>query len=231
MRILIVEDDDTTAQFVRRSLREAGHDAWVASDGEAGLRQARSAAPDVIVLDRTLPGLDGMDVLRALRETETGRPTPVLFLTALGSLDERVEGLLAGGDDYLTKPFHAVELLARVTALARRPARDDAPCLRVADLEVDLLNRQVNRAGHQIHLKPKEFALLVELLRHKGEVLTKTMLLERVWRYHFDPGTTVVETHVSRLRAAVDKPFALALIQTVKPRDALSDTGYVIRAP
>ena len=179
---------------------------------------------DVLVVDRLLPGLDGLSVVRALRAA--GVPVPVLFLTALGGIDDRVAGLEAGGDDYLVKPFAFAELMARIQALARRPPVQEVPLvLRVADLELDMLRRQARRGGTTIDLLPKEFTLLEVLMRNAGRVVTRTMLLERVWDFHFDPKTSVVETHISRLRAKIDKPFDIALLHTVK------NAGYMLHAP
>ena len=224
MDILLAEDDNKAADFVRRTLLDAGHAVRHATNGEAALRMGLEVAPDVAVLDRTMPRLDGIDVLRRWREA--GVSSPVLMLTALGGVDDRVEGLLAGADDYLPKPFHAAELVARVAALGRRRAGGEEPlALRVHDLELDVVGRRVVRAGREIALKPKEYAVLEMLVRHAGRAVTKTMLLEKVWHFHFDPGTTVVETHVSRLRAAVDKPFDADLIHTLRHE------GYAIRAP
>lgn len=224
MRILLIEDDSSAAEYVARGLTEHGHVCDVLADGTAGLFQATRATYDVLVVDRMIPGLDGLTLVRALRAA--GRPTPVLFLTALGGIDDRVEGLEAGGDDYLTKPFAFAELLARVNALARRPPVQEVKTVqRVADLELDLLRRQAQRAGRSFVMLPKEFTLLEVLIRHEGRVVTRTMLLERVWDFHFDPETSVVETHITRLRAKIDKPFGVALLHTVK------SMGYSIHAP
>ncbi len=224
MRILIIEDDTTTAAYASRGLAEAGHVCDLLADGSDGLFQATRESYDVIVVDRMLPGLDGLSMVRAIRAA--GVKTPVLFLTALGGIDDRVEGLEAGGDDYLTKPFAFAELLARLNALARRPpVQPVKTVLIVADLELDLMRRIARRAGQTIDLLPKEFTLLEVLMRNEGRVVTRTMLLERVWDFHFDPKTSVVETHISRLRAKIDKPFAVALLHTVK------SAGYSIHAP
>ena len=220
----MIEDDTAAAEYVARGLSENGHVCDLLSDGADGLFQATRESYDVLVVDRMIPGLDGLSLVRALRAA--GRKTPVLFLTALGGIDDRVEGLEAGGDDYLTKPFAFAELLARVNALARRPAIQEVKtCLRVADLELDLMRRLATRAGQTIDILPKEFTLLEVLMRNEGRVVTRTMLLERVWDFHFDPKTSVVETHISRLRAKIDKPFAVALLHTVK------SAGYTIHAP
>ena len=224
MRILLIEDDAPAADYVAKGFAESGHVCDVLADGTDALFQATRESYDVLVVDRMIPGLDGLSVVRALRAA--GRKTPVLFLTALGGIDDRVKGLDAGGDDYLTKPFAFAELLARVNALARRPVLQEVQTLlRVADLELDLLRRQASRAGQTIELLPKEFTLLEVLMRNEGRVVTRTMLLERVWDFHFDPKTSVVETHISRLRAKIDKPFAVALLNTVK------NMGYSIHAP
>jgi two-component system OmpR family response regulator len=192
-----------------------GHVVDHLSDGEQGMVQAVSEPYDVVIVDRMLPGLDGLSIVKAMRAAE--RRMPVLFLTALGGVDDRVDGLESGGDDYLVKPFAFSELLARVNALARRPhMKEEDTRLRVADLEMDLIARKVTRGGEEILLQPREFRLLEVLMRNKGRVLTRTMLLERVWSFHFDPKTSVVETHISRLRNKVDKQFDKELIHTVR---------------
>ena len=228
MRILLIEDDPETSRFIRKGLEEAGHVLDLAGDGRQGLLVALDAEHDAVVVDRMLPGLDGLSIVRSLRAA--GRTTPVLVLSALGEVDDRVEGLRAGGDDYLVKPFALAELSARLEALARRrdaAAGSAAPATRliVADLEMDLLARSVKRAGRAIELKPREFRLLEHLMRHAGQVVTRTMLLEAVWDYHFDPQTNVIDVHVSRLRRKVDRDFGAPLIHTVR------GAGYVIRAP
>ncbi len=224
MRLLLIEDDASVSAYVARGLTEAGHICDMLNDGQDGLFQATRETYDVVVVDRMLPGLDGLSLVRALRAA--GGRTPVLFLTALGGIDDRVEGLEAGGDDYLTKPFAFSELMARVNALARRPpVQQVQTVLRVADLELDMMRRQARRGGQVIDLLPKEFTLLEVLMRNAGRVVTRTMLLERVWDFHFDPQTSVVETHISRLRAKIDKPFEIALLQTVK------NAGYMLHAP
>jgi two-component system OmpR family response regulator len=224
MRILVVEDDKDVAAFVVKGLREAGHTVEHSDNGRDGLFMAAGENFDAIILDRMLPGgIDGLRLLETLRSQNNN--VPVLFLSALGQVDDRVKGLKAGGDDYLTKPFAFSELLARVEALARR-SKGDAPItkLTVGDLEMDLLSRSVRRAGHKIDLQPREFRLLEFLMRHAGQVVTRTMLLEGVWDYHFDPQTNVIDVHVSRLRQKVDKPFATALIHTVR------NAGYMLKA-
>ena len=216
MRILVVEDDANVSAFVAKGLREAGHVVDLADNGKDGLFLATTESYDALVLDRMLPQLDGLAVLRTLRGS--GDATPVLLLSALGEVDDRVQGLRAGGDDYLTKPFAFVELLARIEALARRPRAGAAPeaLLRVADLELDLLARTARRGGHAIELQPREFRLLEYLMRHAGQVVTRTMLLEAVWDYHFDPQTNVIDVHVSRLRAKLDRGHARPLSHTVR---------------
>ena len=223
MKILVIEDDPTTGSYVAEGLRQEGHSTDLLDDGRDGLIRAQTCAYDVIVLDRMLPGLDGIGVIQTLRAT--GNATPVLFLTALDGVDDRINGLNAGGDDYLVKPFAFGELSARIAALARRPkVQAEMVTLTARDLEIDLLTRRVTRGGVEIDLLPREFSLLEHLLRRKGRVQTRTMLLEQVWDLRFDPQTNVVETHVSRLRAKVDKPFDADLIETVR------GAGYRIRA-
>jgi two-component system OmpR family response regulator len=224
MKLLIVEDDKEGAAYLGKALKEAGHAVDLASDGREGLLLAASEPYDVIVLDRMLPSVDGLGILRTIRAA--GVKTPVLLLTALGGIDDRVEGLEAGGDDYLVKPFAIAELLARINALARRPPPQDVQTsLQVADLKLDLLKRQVTRAGQRVELQPKEFQLLEYLMRHAGRVVTRTMLLETVWDFHFDPKTNIVETHISRLRAKLDRGHARELIHTVR------GAGYCLREP
>jgi two-component system, OmpR family, response regulator len=216
MRILVIEDDANVAGFVAKGLREAGHAVDLADNGKDGLFLATTEPYDALVLDRMLPQVDGLTVLRTLRAS--GNAVPVLLLSALGDVDDRVQGLRAGGDDYLTKPFAFVELLARIEVLARRPRAGAAAetALRVADLELDLLARSVRRGGQPIELQPREFRLLEYLMRHAGQVVTRTMLLEAVWDYHFDPQTNVIDVHVSRLRAKLDKGHPRPLIHTVR---------------
>ena len=224
MRVLIIEDDVETAAYVVDGLRRSGHVADQASDGRDGLMTAAGGDYDVIVVDRMLPGVDGLAIVKTIRSA--GIKSAVLFLTARGGIDDRVEGLEAGGDDYLTKPFAFSELLARLNALARRPPF--APIetvLRVADLEMDLIAHRVKRNGTDIDLQPREFRLLEYLMRNAGRVVTRTMLLERVWEFHFDPKTKIVETHISRLRAKVGSGGQQQLIHTIR------GVGYVIRSP
>lgn len=215
MRILVVEDDSETSTYIANGFGEEGHVVETLMDGRDGLTQAMGETYDILVIDRMLPGLDGLSLVRALRAV--GNKVPVIFLTSLGGVDDRVDGLNVGGDDYLVKPFAFSELLARVNALARRPHLKDAETvLRVGDLEMDLIARTVIRAGDSIELQPREFRLLEVLMRNKGRVLTRTMLLERVWSFHFEPRTSVVETHISRLRTKIDRPYASELIHTVR---------------
>ena len=223
MRILVVEDDPRTSDYVRQGLIEAGHIVDVLDDGRDALAHGSRASFDVIIIDRLLPGLDGLLVVKALRAA--GNTTPVIFLTAVNGVDDRVEGLESGGDDYLVKPFAFSELLARVHALGRRPpAQVEKTVLHVGNLELDLVRRTCRRGDTPIDLLPREFALLEYLMRNEGRVLTRTMLLERVWDFHFDPQTSVVETHMSRLRAKIDKPFAEPLLHTIR------HTGYSLHA-
>ena len=223
MKILMVEDDSETANYVLQGLHEAGHNVAVAPDGRDGLFRAAGEDWDLLIVDRMLPGLDGLGMVRTLRGA--GVSTPVLFLTTLGGIDDRVDGLNAGADDYLVKPFAFSELAARVAALGRRPRRA-APetTLKVADLEMDLLARAVRRGAEDVDLQPREFRLLEYLMRHADQVVTRTMLLENVWDFHFDPHTNVVETHISRLRSKIDKGRASPLIHTVR------GAGYCLRA-
>jgi two-component system OmpR family response regulator len=215
MKILVIEDDRDAAGFLRKGLSESGHTVDLAHDGEDGLHLASTGHYDALIVDRMLPLRDGLSVIETLRAA--GDRTPTLVLSALGEVDDRVAGLTAGGDDYLVKPYAFAELLARLDALARRS--HDAPAdttLRVGDLELDRLTRQVNRSGQRIHLQPREFRLLEYLMRHAGQVVTRTMLLENVWDYHFDPQTNVIDVQISRLRGKIDKDFDQALLHTVR---------------
>src|SRR5262245_36395437 len=217
MRILVVEDDRNVAAYLVKGLRESGYTVDHAADGKEGLFLATSERYGVIVVDRMLPSLDGLSIVRALRAA--GDQTPALILSALGEVDDRVLGLRAGGDDYLTKPFAFSELLARLEALLRRraqPAEQPTTELRVGDLEMDLLTRSVKRAERAIDLQPREFRLLEYLMRHSGQVVTRTMLLEGVWDYHFDPQTNVIDVHISRLRAKIDRGLDKPLLHTVR---------------
>lgn len=224
MRILLVEDDDETAAFLTKGLREVGQLVERARDGEDGLFRAANEHFDLLILDRMLPRLDGLAVSRALRAA--GVPTPILMLTAMSAIEDRVAGLEGGADDYLAKPFSFEELNARVNALARRrPRREEASTLTVADLSLDRLRRLVKRGERVIELQPREFRLLEELMLNADKVVTRTMLLERVWDFHFDPGTNIVETHISRIRSKLERGEEEALIHTVR------GAGYVIRPP
>jgi two-component system OmpR family response regulator len=215
MRILIIEDDLEAGAAMVRGLGEGGHDAVHAADGVLGLKAAEAETYDVMVVDRMMPNMDGLTMVETLRRQ--GDQTPVLFLSALGEIEDRVTGLKAGGDDYLVKPYAFAELIARVEALARR--RDTGSVqtlLRVGDLEMDLIGRCVRREGKEIDLQPREFQLLEFLMRHAGQSVTRTMLLEKVWEYHFDPQTNVIDVHVSRLRSKIDKGFERPMLQTVR---------------
>jgi len=222
MRILIIEDDREAAGYLAKALGEAGHVADHAGDGETGYAMALAGGYDVLVVDRLLPRRDGLSIIEGLRAA--GDTTPVLILSALGQVDDRVTGLRAGGDDYLPKPYAFTELLARVEVLARRAQPQEAATqYRVGDLVLDRLARTVTRAGQPITLQPREFRLLEYLMKNAGAVVTRTMLLENVWDYHFDPQTNVIDVHVSRLRAKIDKGFEKPLLHTVR------GAGYVIR--
>ncbi|MCX7327424.1 MAG: response regulator transcription factor [Hyphomicrobiales bacterium] len=224
MRLLIIEDDSDSAIYLAKAFREEGHVADHAADGLTGYAMAEGGGYDVLVVDRMLPRMDGLSLIRSLRaQNDT---TPVLILSALGQVDDRVKGLRAGGDDYLPKPYAFSELLARVEVLSRRravAASAEPTHYKVADLELDRLTRKVTRAGEDIALQPREFRLLEYLMRNAGQVVTRTMLLENVWDYHFDPQTNVIDVHVSRLRAKLDKGQAVPLLQTVR------GAGYSLR--
>lgn len=223
MKLLLIEDDSETAWFIGRGLREQGHVVDHSASGRDGLFHAAGGAYDVLVVDRMLPGLDGLGLVKTLRAADV--QTPILFLTTMSGVGDRVEGLEAGGDDYLVKPFAFAELLARVNALGRRrPMLQSDTLLRSANLEMDLIARKVRRGTQEIDLQPREFRLLEYLLRNAGRVVTRTMLLEQVWEFHFDPRTNIVETHISRLRSKVDRGFEPELIETVR------GTGYLLRA-
>ena len=222
MRVLLIEDDRETAQFLQKALKESGHTADLAEDGEAGLELAEGGGHDVLIVDRMLPKLDGLSLIRSLRSS--GSRTPVLILSALGDVDDRVKGLRAGGDDYLTKPYAYTELLARIEALGRRAVPEEQETRYVVDgLVLDRLSHRVTRDGEPIQLQPREYRLLEYLMKHAGQVVTRTMLLEHVWDYHFDPQTNVIDVHVSRLRAKIDKNFEKPLLHTVR------GAGYTIR--
>ena len=225
MHILIVEDDEVARDYLAKALREAGHTVDTAANGIEGLHMASSVAVDLAIVDRMLPKLDGLALVQSLRAT--GRKMPVLILSALGDVDDRITGLRAGGDDYLTKPYHMAELLARIDALARRGDAGNAEAstkLKLADLELDRMTRRVMRNGKKIELTAREFQLLEFMMRHSGQVVTRTMLLEGVWDYHFDPQTNVIDVHISRLRQKLDKGFETPLLHTMR------GAGYSIRA-
>lgn len=224
MKILVIEDDREAADYLKKALAEAGHNAHVAFDGEAGFALASEGDFDVLVVDRMLPRRDGLSVIAELRARGIG--TPVLILSALGEVDDRVTGLRAGGDDYLTKPYAFTELLARIEVLERRTtgAREVETVYRVGDLELDRLSHTVRRAGKDIPLQPREFRLLEYLMRYAGQVVTRTMLLENVWDYHFDPQTNVIDVHVSRLRSKIEKGFGAPVLHTIR------GAGYMLKA-
>ncbi|MEO1765895.1 response regulator transcription factor [Thiobacter aerophilum] len=225
MRFLIIEDDNSAADFLRQGLSNFGYEADVAHDGEEGLAMARKTDYDLWLIDVMLPKRDGLSVLKSLRHE--GKQVPALILSARGQVDDRVEGLRAGGDDYVVKPYALNELQARIEALLRRAknyGKHPETELTVGDLHMDLLARTVSRAGQEIYLKPREFRLLEYLMRHAGQVVTRTMLLENVWEYYFDPQTNVVDVHISRLRYKIDKYFPKPMLYTVR------GTGYVLRA-
>jgi two-component system OmpR family response regulator len=215
MKILLVEDDRRASDYLTKGLRELGHAVEQSFDGETGRMTALAGGFDVLILDRMLPKLDGLEIVKALRNA--GSTVPILILSALDEVDERVQGLRAGGDDYLSKPYHLEELAARIDALARRQG-DAAPSgrLKVADLELDTRARKVTRAGRKIELTAREFQLLEFLMRHTGQVVTRTMILEGVWDYHFDPKTNVIDVHISRLRQAIDKGHDVQLLHTIR---------------
>jgi two-component system, OmpR family, response regulator len=224
MKVLLVEDNERVTRFVTKGLQEAGHTADHADNGRDGLFLAASERYDVIIMDRMLPGnIDGLSLISALRQS--GNQTPILVLSALADVDERIKGLRAGGDDYLTKPFAFGELLARLDALGRRTRQDGTvTSLEVADLRMDLLSRKVLRGARQILLQPREFKLLEYLMRHAGQVVTRTMLLENVWDYHFDPQTNVVDVHISKLRQKIEPEPERSLLRTVR------NAGYMLSA-
>ena len=224
MRVLIVEDDKETAGYIAKGLKESGYSATVATDGKEGLLIAASEDFDLAIVDRMLPGLDGLSLVETLRST--GKELPIVFLSAMGSVEERVKGLRGGADDYLVKPFAFSELLARIEVLLRRGSASGAEThLRVGDLELDLLSRSVRRGDTPIDLQPREFKILEYLMRNTGRVVTRVMLLENVWDYHFDPQTNVVDVHISRLRQKIDKGYDKPLLHTVR------GAGYRLREP
>jgi two-component system OmpR family response regulator len=224
MHILLVEDDHETAEFIRKGMLQHGHQIDIADNGDDGLHLALTGHFDAMVIDRMLPGRDGLSIVQAIRQLNID--TPVLILSALGEVDHRVEGLQAGGDDYLVKPYAFSELLARLQALLRRSQPDQKQTtLKVRDLEMDLLKHQVTRAGKPIDLLPREFTLLEVLMRHAEQVVTRTMLLEKVWDYHFDPQTNIIDVYISRLRNKIDKGFDVPLLSTVR------GAGYMLHDP
>jgi two-component system, OmpR family, response regulator len=223
MRILIIEDDHEVSAFIGKGLKEARHSTDIASNGKDGLFLATTENYDVLIVDRMLPELDGLSIIKALRALD--KSFPILILSALGEVDDRVNGLRSGGDDYLVKPFAFSELLARVEILGRRQHKQTQPTvLRAGGLEVDLMTRKVTRGGTLIELQTREFRLLEYLLKHKNQVVTRTMLLENVWDYHFDPQTNVIDVHISRLRSKIDNDFDAPIIQTVR------GAGYIVEA-
>ncbi len=223
MRILVVEDDDTVRSYIVKGLQEHGHTAEQADCGRDGLFMATTESFDAIVLDRMLPAPDGLTILKTLRASDV--QTPVLILSALGEVNERVKGLRTGGDDYLVKPFQFSELLARIEVIARRnaPRQATETDYKIADLHLDLIKRRVTKSGEPVDLKPREFRLLEYMMQHKGQLVTRTMLLEQVWDYHFDPETNVVDVHISRIRSKIDNPDEESLITTVR------GSGYILR--
>ena len=222
MRLLVVEDDRDAADYLVKAFREVGHVADAATDGEDGLAMAADGEYDVLIIDRMLPKLGGLALIGSLRTK--GVETPVLILSALGQVDDRIKGLRAGGDDYLPKPYSFAELLARVEVLSRRRGgRGEETVLRVGDLVLDRMSREVKRGEEEVVLQPREFRLLEYLMKHAGQVVTRTMLLENVWDYHFDPQTNVIDVHISRLRSKIDKGFSQPLLHTVR------GAGYMIR--
>jgi two-component system OmpR family response regulator len=224
MRLLIIEDDLKAAGYLAKALKESGYAVDLAADGNEGLYMALGEVYDALIVDRMLPGRDGLSVIAALRAQ--GKTMPVLILSALGKVDDRVLGLRAGGDDYLVKPYAFAELVARIEALLRRGnSTVQDTVLRVADLELDLLTHSAKRAGQTIDLQPREFRLLEYLMRHSGQAVTRTMLLEQVWDYHFDPQTNVIDVHISRLRQKIDRDFKAPLLHTVR------GAGYCLREP
>jgi len=224
MHILLIEDDRETAEFIRKGMLQSGQQIDLADNGHDGFEFASSGSYDVLVIDRMLPGLDGLSIIRELRQLNI--LTPTLILSALGDVDHRVEGLQAGGDDYLVKPYAFTELLARLQALVRRGHPDQTKTvLQVRDLRMDLLKHKVTRAHHKIELLPREFTLLKVLMQHANEVVTRTILLEKVWDYHFDPQTNIIDVHISRLRNKIDKDFDVSLLNTIR------GVGYMLHDP
>ena len=221
MRILVIEDDSTVSQYILSGLQSSGHNVTIANEGLKGLSVATKEKFDAMVVDRMLPGMDGLTLIETIRKA--GNSTPVLILSALSDVDDKVQGLKAGGDDYLTKPFAFLELLARIEALVRRSSiQEDTTSLQVDDLYIDLISRKVLRQDLEVKLKPREFQLLEFMMRNKGQIVTRAMLLQAVWNYHFDPQTNVIDVHISRLRQKIDKDFSVSLIHTVR------GVGYVL---
>lgn len=224
MRILLIEDDQSVADYILKGLKQSGYTVNHAADGKQGLVDATTESYDVMIIDRMLPNVDGLTIIQTLRASDN--KTPVLILSALGEVDDRVRGLKAGGDDYLVKPFAFAELLARIEAILRRQESNTTQTrLKVADLEMDLLSHKVTRGGQTFNLQPREYKLLEYLMRHAGQVVTRTMLLENVWEYHFDPQTNVIDVHISRLRQKIDKDFEKQLLSTVR------GAGYMLHDP
>jgi two-component system OmpR family response regulator len=221
MKILLIEDDVQVCAFIKKGLSDAGHAIDIENNGKSGLHLARTEHYDVIILDRMLPEMDGIEIIKALKRD--GYQAPVIILSALGDIDDRVIGLKSGSDDYLVKPFAFVELLARIEVLGRRRDISEPPKIKVQDLELDLISRSVSRAGKNIDLQAREFKLLEYMLRHKNQIITRAMLLENVWDYHFDPQTNVIDVHISRLRNKIDKDFESPIIRTVR------GSGYIIQ--
>ena len=223
MNILVIEDDIETASYIKNGLKDSGYDVDHAEDGEKGLKLALNNSYNMLIVDRMLPKMNGIDIVNAIRNE--GVKTPILFLSALGNVDDKVSGLKSGGDDYLTKPFALIELLARVEALIRRDSQQSGDTfLSIGDIEMDILARTVKRQGKRVYLHPREFKLLEYLLRNANQVVTRTMLLENVWEYHFDPQTNVIDVHISRLRQKIDKPFEKPILKTIR------GDGYMIKA-
>mgnify|MGYP001447034669 FL=1 len=223
MNILVIEDDIETASYIKNGLKDSGYDVDHAEDGEKGLKLALNNSYNMLIVDRMLPKMNGIDIVNAIRNE--GVKTPILFLSALGNVDDKVSGLKSGGDDYLTKPLALIELLARVEALIRRDSQQSGDTfLSIGDIEMDILARTVKRQGKRVYLHPREFKLLEYLLRNANQVVTRTMLLENVWEYHFDPQTNVIDVHISRLRQKIDKPFEKPILKTIR------GDGYMIKA-
>ena len=222
MGVLVIEDDADTASYIINGLKESGYEVDHAMDGNSGVKLALEKNYNIMIIDRMLPGINGLNIVETIRDN--GIKTPVLFLSALAEIDDRVVGLKSGGDDYLTKPFAMVELLARLEALIRRTSQQtENTFLKVNDIEMDILARTVTRQGKRVYLHPREFKLLEYLLRNANQVVTRTMLLENVWEYHFDPQTNVIDVHISRLRQKIDRPFEKPVLKTIR------GDGYMIK--